>query len=160
MEFEERTIGQATVSRRNARSAKNMSHNTIRARVSFSFRGEVCELDSVIDLDRCLGEPGAVPDFHRLLAEAAGIDPYAYQYEVLESHEIEFSEATGAAAQSCQDGRFDWAGFEQALRAERDWQTVRAVAEGILGPRDWDADPALKAALQAAYRAGQARGGH
>ena len=49
-------IGQATVSLSNALPAKNMSHNTIRARVSFSFRGEVCELDSVIDLDRCLGK--------------------------------------------------------------------------------------------------------
>lgn len=133
-----------------------MSDNTVRARVSFSFKGETHELDSVIDLDRLLGEPGAVPDFHRLLASDAGVDPYSYLYEVLESHEIEFSEATGAAARSCHDGQFDWSRFEADMGEVRDWRAVRAVVEPILGARDWDAEPALKAALLAAYRAGRA----
>src|SRR5512139_3666139 len=103
----------------------NMSSNTVRASVAFSFKGETYELDSVIDLDRCLGEPGEVPDFHRMLAQAAGIDPYSYLYEVLESHEIAFSDATGVAARSCRDGQFDWNRFEQERREERDWQAVR-----------------------------------
>lgn len=134
-----------------------MSHNTLHARVAFSFKGETYELDSVIDLDRLSGEPGAAPDFHRLLAQAAGIDPYSYLYEVLESHEIEFVDATGVAARSCHDGQFDWSRFERDITEERDWQAARAVAEPILGARDWDADAALKAGLLAAYRAGKAR---
>jgi len=133
-----------------------MSTNTVRARVTLSFKGETYELDSVIDLDGCVGEPGEAPNFHQLLAQAAGIDPYSYLYEVLESHEIEFSDATGAAARSCRDGRFDWTQFEQDRREERDWQAVRAIVERIMGARDWDADPALKTALLAAYRAGKA----
>lgn len=135
-----------------------MSDNTVRARVSFSFKGETHELDSVIDLDRLLGEPGAVPDFHRLLASDAGIDPYSYLYEVLESHEIEFSDATGAAVRSCHDGQLDWSRFAADMGEVRDWRAVRALVEPILGPRDWDAEPALKAALLAAYRAGRAGG--
>jgi hypothetical protein len=131
-----------------------MSTNTLRARVVFSFKGETNELDTVIDLDRCVGEPGVAPDFHRLLAQAAGIDPCSYLYEVLESHEIEFSDATGAAARSCHDGQFDWERFERDIAGDRDWQAVRAIAEPIIGARDWDADPALKAALLAVYRAG------
>jgi hypothetical protein len=131
-----------------------MSTNTLRARVVFSFKGETHELDTVIDLDRCVGEPGVAPDFHRLLAQAAGIDPCSYLYEVLESHEIEFSDATGAAARSCHDGQFDWERFERDIAGDRDWQAVRAIAEPIIGARDWDADPALKAALLAVYRAG------
>lgn len=95
-----------------------MSNNTIRARVAFSFKGETYELDSVIDLDRCLGGPGEVPDWYRRLAQAAGIDPCSYLYEVLETHEIAFSDAAGVAAQACRDGRFDWALFEQARRGE------------------------------------------
>lgn len=71
---------------------------SVRVRVSFSFKRETYDLDSVIDLDACLGEPGAVPDFHQRLARAAGISPYSYLYEVLESHEIAFSDATGVAA--------------------------------------------------------------
>lgn len=133
-----------------------MSPNTVRARASFSFKGEVYNLDAVIDLDACLGEPGVAPDFHRLLGKAAGIDPYSYLYEVFESHEIAFSDATGVAARCCADGRFDWNRFEQDADAERDWPAVRRIAEAILGTRDWEADAALKSALLASYRAGKA----
>lgn len=134
-----------------------MTTNTIRAHLTLSFKGETYNLDSVIDLDRHLGEPGEAPNFHRLLAQAAKIDPYSYLYEVLESHEIEFSDATGVAARSCHDGGFDWTHFEQELNEERDWQLVRPIAERTISGRDLDADPALKAALLAAYRAGKAR---
>jgi hypothetical protein len=48
----------------------NMGTNTVRARVAFSFKGETYELDSVIDLGRCLGEPGADSGF--LPAAGAG----------------------------------------------------------------------------------------
>jgi hypothetical protein len=135
-----------------------MSNNTVRARLSLSFKGETYELDSVIDLDGCLGEPGEAPDFHRLLARAAGIDPYSYLYEILESHEIAFSDATGVAARSCRDGSFDWTQFEQDRRDEQDWQRVRAIAQPTLGARDLDAEPDMRAALLAAYRAGKAGG--
>ncbi|MDQ1314965.1 MAG: hypothetical protein QG662_1074 [Pseudomonadota bacterium] len=135
-----------------------MSNNTVRALLTISFKGETYELDSVIDLDGCLGEPGVAPNFHQRLARVAGIDPYSYLYEVLESHEIEFSDATGVAARSCRDGRFDWSRFEQDVREEREWPTVRAIAEGIMGARDWEAETSLKTALLAAYRAGKAGG--
>ena len=134
----------------------NMKKNTVRARLVLSFKGETYALDSVIDLDECLGESGAAPNFHQLLARAAGIDPYSYLYEVLEAHEIEFSDATGVAVRSCRDGRFDWAQFEQDRREEQDWQRVRVIAEKTMTARDLDADPDLKAALLATYRAGKA----
>jgi len=134
----------------------NMNKNTVRARLALSFKGETHELDSVIDLDGCLGESGAAPNFHQLLARAAGIDPYSYLYEVLEAHEIAFSDATGVAVRSCRDGRFDWPQFEQDRRGEQDWQHVRAIAEKIMAARDLDSDLDLKAALLAAYRAGKA----
>ena len=133
-----------------------MSNNTIRARLAFSFKGEAYELDSVIDLDGCPGEHGVMPDFHQRLARAAGIDPYSYLYEVMETHEIVFSDATGVAERSCCDGRFDWARFEQERREASDWQRVRAIAQQALGARDLDAEPELKAALLAVYRAGRA----
>ncbi len=131
-----------------------MSNNTIRARLTLSFKGETYELDSVIDLDGCLGEPGEAPHFHQRLARAAGIDPYSYLYEVLETHEIVFSDATGVAGRSCRNGRFDWIQFEHDRREAGDWQRVRAIAQQTLGARDLDAEPELKAALLAVYRAG------
>jgi hypothetical protein len=135
-----------------------MPTNTVRARLAFSFKGEAYDLDAVIDLDRHLGEPGEGPNFHRLLAKAAGIDPYSYLYEVLESHEIEFTDAAGVAARSCHDGGFDWTQFEHDMSEERDWQLVRPIAERTMSDRNLDADPDLKAALLAAYRAGKASG--
>ena len=87
-----------------------------------------------------------VPDFHQLLARAAGIDPYSYLYEVLESHEIEFSDATGVAARSCRDGRFDWTRFEQDAAEARDWLVVGAVAQPIMTTRDLE-EPSTARAL-------------
>lgn len=135
-----------------------MGNNTVRARLALSFKGETYDLDSVIDLDKYLGETGAAPNVHQLLARKAGIDPYSYLYEVLEAHEIAFSDATGIAVRSCRDGRFDWNQFEQDRREERDWQRVRAIAEKIMTARDLETNPELKAALLAAYRAGKAGG--
>ena len=139
-----------------------MNTNTIRARMSFSFKGETYELDALIDLDRCLGEAGEAPNFHLLLAKASGIAPYSYLYEVLESHEIEFSDPTGITAQSCFGGNFgdvfDWPQFEQKLREELDWRVVRAIAERTLSAQDLDGRADIKAALLAAYQAGKANG--
>jgi len=130
-----------------------MNNNTIRARLAFSFKAEAYELDATIDLDRHVGEE---PNFHLLLARTGGIDPYSYLYEVMESHEIVFSEATGVALQSCHDGCFDWSRFERDWREEQDLQVVREIAERTLGVRDLDGRSDLKAALLAAYRAGRA----
>jgi len=133
-----------------------MTPNTLRTRASFSFKGEDYALDAVIDLDRSHSEAGEMPNFHLLLARACGIDPYSYLYEVFEAHELEFSEATGAAAEACRDGEFDWSQFEQARRDQHDWQSVRSLAEQTLSPDELDARPELMAALLAAYRAGRA----
>jgi len=135
-----------------------MTTNTVRARLSFSFKAETHELESTIDLDRCLADAGEEPNFHLLLARVAGIDPYSYLYEVLEAHEIEFSEPTGIAALSCRDGQFDWRQFEQHLREDQGVQVVRTIAEQSMGVRDLDQHADLKAALLAAYRAGKAAG--
>lgn len=135
-----------------------MSHNTIHARLEVSFKGEIHTLETVIDLNPCLAERGQAPHFHRLLARAAGIDPYSYLYEVLESEEITFSEPTGLAAQAFENGVFDWPRFAQALMDEQDWLTVRAIATGHLSDLDLDGDAEIKAALLEVYRAGRDKG--
>ncbi len=132
-----------------------MTPNTVRARLSFAFRAEDHDLDTRVDLDRCIAEAGEAPNFHLLLARQAGIDTYSYLYEVLESHDIVFSEATGLAVSCCRDGRFDWPEFEQLRQAEQDLRVVRAIAERTLGVGDLDAHADLKTALLAAYRAGK-----
>jgi hypothetical protein len=132
-----------------------MSDNTVRARAAFSFKGETYDLAATIDLDACIGEAGEEPAFHPLLARTHGIDPYSYLYEVLESHEIEFSEPTGLATHCCSDGHFDWQAFERRRREESELGVLRDIAARTLGVADLDAHADLKAALLAAYRAGR-----
>lgn len=133
-----------------------MSRNTIRARLDFSFKGENHELDHILDLDACAEGSDDAPDFHLRLAKAHGIDPYSYLYEVLASHEIEFSDPTGIAASCCHDGLFDWSKYVRDREAEIDLQAVRAMAAETMGIADLDSQPALKIALLTAYRAGKA----
>ncbi len=101
-------------------------------------------------------EDGGAPNFHQMLARVGGIDPYSYLYEVMEAYEIEFSNATGIAAQCCVNGQFDWAQFAKLRREEQDLQEVRSIAGRTLGVYDLDERTDLKAALLAAYRAGKA----
>jgi hypothetical protein len=132
-----------------------MTQNTIRARLEFSFKSEDIALESIIDLDRCDDE--ATPNFHQWLARAGNIDPYSYQYEVLESEEIAFDQPTGLAVACCAEGGFDWTAFVTLRQEARDLDVVRAVARQTLGIDDLDAKSLLKTALLAAYRAGLAR---
>lgn len=135
-----------------------MSTNTVRARLECSFKGEAHDLDTRIDLDNFGAEPGEIPDFHRLLAQAAGIDTYSYLYEVLESHAIEFSEPTGLATPCCRHGRLDWPCYALRRQEARDLEVVRAIAARILGEVDPAQRPGIEAAMLAAYQAGKLDG--
>jgi len=130
--------------------------NSIRARLTFSFKAGTYELDSVIDLDQPFGNADAGPNFHLLLARTGDIDPYSYLYEALESHAIEFSEPTGIAVLGYRDGQFDWGVYRQRKGEEIDLQVIREIAQRSLGLSDLAAHPQLLDALLAAYRAGKA----
>jgi hypothetical protein len=131
-----------------------MTQNTLRARLTFSFKGEDIALEDIIDLDSCAGDIESAPNFHRCLARAGNIDPYSYQYEVLESEDITFDQPTGLAMACCADGRFDWAAFAVLSQEARDLDVVRPIARQTLGIDNLDAEVKLRAALLAAYRAG------
>lgn len=132
------------------------STNSIRASLEFSFKGETHSLEAVIDLDAFASGSGEMPDVHRLLAAAGGIDPISYLYEVLESHDIEFDTPTGLAQACCEDGVFDWHRFSQLQREERDLRVVGALAARMLSSEEFEAREDLRKVLLAAYRAGLA----
>ena len=132
-----------------------MPANSVCVRASVSFKGESRQFETVLDLDRIGCEPGEMPNFHQHLASACGIDPYSYLYEALESHDLDFSDPTGAAVQACRDGEFNWPQFQQARREALDWQSVNAIATALLGADELDARPELKTLLLAVYRAGR-----
>lgn len=132
-----------------------MPANTVRIAASFSFKGELYALATMVDLDAYRSQSGGAPDFHHLLAQAGDIDPYSYQYEVLETHEIVFSEATGLAAAYAAAEHFDWPGFVAACAAQQREALLAAIAARELGVDNLTAEPRLKAALTAAYAAGK-----
>ncbi|MEW5839265.1 MAG: hypothetical protein AB1717_10600 [Pseudomonadota bacterium] len=138
-----------------------MNKNAVCAQLEFSFKGETYLLEEMIDLDSFFIEQrqlaaGETPDFHRYLAKKASIDPISYLYEVLESHEISFSQASGLAADFCQNAAFDWQGFVEARRAAGEWENILAIVQDKITPQALEADDGLKAALLAVYRAGVA----
>ncbi len=130
------------------------SPHTLLARLECSFKGETVVLEAVVDLDRHLTNSTDAPDFHQILARAGGVDPYSYLYEVVESEEIRFSQATGLAVGCCVEGEFDWNAFVQAARDAHDIQAVQAIAARELAITDLDAHTGLRKALLAAYHEG------
>ena len=130
--------------------------NSVRARVEFSYQAETYKFEAGIDLDACLANGPAAPDFHLLLAQLNDVDPYSYRYEVLESHAIEFAAPTGLAVSCCQDGAFDWTRFVDLWREEAILAKLRTIALRHLNVEQLDERPELANALREAYAAGRA----
>ncbi len=151
------TCGLLVIGRRALRMTdwSDMHRNTLPAQRKFSFKGEDYALEATPDLDQCLAESGQMPNVHFVLARAGNIDTLSYLYEVLESYDVAFDQPTGLAVACCSDGVFDWPGFVQQSREQRDLQTVRALVAQTLEMDEFDARPELRAALLAAYRAGR-----
>jgi hypothetical protein len=129
--------------------------NMLTVTVEFSYQGETHTLSSTLDLDVLMTQRGGLPDFYDWLAEQHGIGPYSYQYEVLLSEEMLFSDAQGMAAEFLGDGRFDAEGFMARWHREQVVNVLQPIAVRELGVSDLAAEPALLRALTAAYRLGR-----
>jgi len=123
--------------------------------IEFSFKGETHTLSATIDLDAAMANNGTLPDLHPLLARLNNIDTYSYLYEVMESHEIGFSNATGLAAEYLRDGVFDGDTFVRRWQEERQLAQLRPIARQHLNIDNLDHHPALQQALLEAYAAGR-----
>jgi hypothetical protein len=134
------------------------ANNRIDARIEFSFKGEHHNVTATIDLDALLLEEDVLPDFHRLLAQANGIDTYSYLYEVMETCDIDFGNARGLAAACLHDGVFDVAGYRRLRQAQHETAILAPIAQRHLNIDDLDSHPALRQALLEAYRAGKSAG--
>lgn len=132
--------------------------NTITVSVQFDFKGESYQPTATIDLDQLMAQYGKLPDFHQWLGTVNGIDPYSYQYEVLESCELEFSEPSGIASAFLHEGRFDARGFQQQWFEQQQLRALQEIARRHLKVEDLEQQPQLKAALLEAYRLGSTQG--
>ena len=129
--------------------------NSFTISVEFSFKGETFTPSTTVNLDDYMARGSEIPPLHDLIARANKIDPYSYQYEVLFSEDLLFSEVQGFAADYIHDGHFDAEGFAVRWNENRIENIVAAIAQRELGIADLAAEPALLRAMRAAYEAGQ-----
>ncbi len=128
--------------------------NRVRVRAPFSFRGRTYQPELVLDLDRFLTEERTPSEIYPLLAAANGIDPYSYEYEVLEVTPLEFDRPEGLARAYLEEGRLDLEGLREALLRERRRQKLLEIARRHLRFESPETVPGLLEALEEAWQAG------
>lgn len=126
--------------------------NGVDVRVNFSFKGENFSPSMTVDLDAVMNASGILPDFYSLLARQNKIDTYSYLYEVMESSEIRYENATGLAAECVVDGEFDLVRFQSKWHT----QTNISALQEIVKKYQLEGKQAVMDALQAAYELGKA----
>jgi hypothetical protein len=129
--------------------------NRVRVSATFSFRGETLRPEMVLDLDRMPLENLDAATLYPMLAAANGIDPYSYEYEVLEVTPLEFDRPEGLVGDFLENGQLDLEGLRQALATQALETRLQEIAKSHLGIDDLDEMPGLKSALMAAWRAGR-----
>lgn len=132
--------------------------NCIDAQLEFDFRGEHFCLTATVELDKLLHAGGELPPIYTLIAAAHKIDPYSYQYEVMEMADITYANPQGLACQYFSEGLFDEAGFVAAWQEQRVLSLLAPIAKNELGIEDLNARPEVGRALLKAYRLGAGAG--
>lgn len=79
---------------------------------------------------------------------------------MMQAEDIQIRRATGAVKGFIHEGRLDVAAFENHRRESKVLTALRDIARRTLGIDALDQQPALKAALLAAYQLGEAAGQH
>lgn len=130
-------------------------NSTIKARIEFSFQGQTYSPEVKINLDEVVLAGQDLSRLHAKLAQANGIDTYSYMYEVMESTEVVFSDATGLAMEFLsENGEFDFEGF-RTTTAGGEVVLLLDLARQHMGIGRLDEIDGLEAALLAAYNAGK-----
>ncbi len=129
--------------------------NTIKITIPFSFKGVEHSPSSVIDLDIFSQGEQAIDNVFHLVANENKIDNYSYEYEMLESATVVFSEPTGIASEFMSDNFFDLDGFKKQQEQGDALQKLQAIARDVLNIDDIESNKEIKNALLKAYQAGK-----
>ncbi len=129
--------------------------NSISISVRFYFKGKELTPTMVVDLDAHVKSGNGLESLYPQLASSNNIDHYSYEYEVMLTESLIFSNATGLAREYLKDGEFDYLSFKQALKDESIAVLISKIANKHLKVEDISKDPELKAALMDAFKSGQ-----
>ena len=129
--------------------------NRVTAFIEFYFKGEPFRPSIELDLDEIMEMRGELPQtLHSIIAKANDIDPYSYEYEMLEAEEIQYRDAEGLVAQFIDGNQFDHQGFEEAWRHQRLEQQLRDIAARYLHMEPAAVTEEMLQALRAAHQLG------
>jgi len=129
--------------------------NTVKVTIPFSFKGVEHKPSTVVDLDLFAQGEQTIDNIFHLVANENKIDNYSYEYEMLESAPVLFSEPTGVAGEFMSENYFDLEGFKQHLNEAQCFDTLKNIAKQTMGIDNLDDNPSLKVALQKAFDAGK-----
>ena len=126
--------------------------NTITVTIPFAFKGVNHTPSCLIDLDEFIDTDMAAHFLFHIVAMENKIDKYSYQYEVLESSPILFSQPTGIAEDFLEGSYFDFDRFKTRSRTLKIEQQLNDIAETIDTSKTQES---IYAALYKAFEAGQ-----
>jgi hypothetical protein len=129
--------------------------NSITISVNFYYKGKELTPTMVVDLDALIKSGSGFESLYPQLARSNNIDHYSYEYEVMLTEKLIFSNATGLASEYLEDGNFDYPSFVKALNDESITLLISKIAKKHLKIEDLSNDPKLKTALMDAFNAGQ-----
>ncbi len=131
----------------------NSPENAITVSIPFDFKGEHHNPSMVIDLDDFAAQDQPLNSLINRIARENQIDHYSYEYEVLESSPMVFSDPSGKAVDYLNDGQFDFDGFKQYFDDNKLNVLLTDIADRYLAV-DLESDKNVKQALLEAYNAG------
>jgi hypothetical protein len=130
-------------------------NNHITAFVEFYFKGEKITAAIELDLDQHMQNAGKLPALYPLLAKAINLDPYSYEYEMMQAEVIFFNNAKGLVAEHLDEGLLDIAAFETAWIENTLLEKLQEIAQRHLSIDDLQQQPDLKNALLEACQLGK-----
>ena len=129
-------------------------NNYINASVEFYFKGNKISASIELDLDQLMQTNGHLPLLYPLLAKTANLDPYSYEYEIMQAEEIRYSNPRGMVEKFVINDSFDIQAFELAWQENNILEKLHKIAASCLGESELARQPELTEALLAAYRLG------
>ena len=125
--------------------------DSVTVTVPFSFKGQV--LSPSLSLNLAQHSVASLSNIIHLVATENKIDSYSYEYEVLESSAVVFSNATAGASAFLSGTEFDIKAYYQWLDSKQVGLHLQAIVAQALGDGAWNKD--LEAVLYQAYEYGR-----
>ena len=128
--------------------------NHITASVEFYFKGEKFNASIEIDLDLHMNNTGALPNLYPLFAQTLNLDPYSYEFEMMQAETIIFSNAQGLAIEHLNDWNLNFESFKKSWHEHAVFEKLQDIAQRNLAVDNLQNNSNLKNALFEAFQLG------